>query len=576
MKDTPSTAVCIRTTGEGYYNQGLYPDAIPHFKRAVEIVFNNPAATTPLEKAAFLSWLGAAYFHNQEYAKAKNTFEQAIRFVPDNPIFFGYLASSCNALGQYDEAITAAKRAIELKPDNADAYNSLGQAYMEKKQYAEAYNALKKAIEMAPDNGILRRNMGGLLLKRDDYAGATESFKKAAELDPKNPENFFVLAKTYRLMGRYDDALSAVNKAIELQTITGIGAVIAIEDNYPVVKKIIEGGPAQRSDIQVGDRIVKVDGKSTEGLKREQVVQNLRGEPGTKVALTLERKGIADPFERLVTRETIIGKAHAPTFGLRSIIYRYKGSKEEALKDAEKAYSLDSANEWARSSLGAAYLDLGKHDESIKLLSQVKDSAAARLLEAMAYARQGNMKKATSLYLSIAEEEMSPNNIPMTENRKDLLKEFKPFVKELRDKAKSFEAQGRYKEALAELSEALKMADETEAAGIQETIFGMVRKNPLLSQMPEESRKYSLRGEVLIKEGNFEQAATEFKKAIQIAPYVARLYYNSALINAELKKYPAAIRDMKIYLKAAPDAPDARAAKDEIIKWEFLMEKGKK
>ncbi|HLA04899.1 MAG TPA: tetratricopeptide repeat protein, partial [Syntrophales bacterium] len=95
------------------------------------------------------------------------------------------------------------------------------------------------------------------------------------------------------------------------------------------------------------------------------------------------------------------------------------------------------------------------------------------------------------------------------------------------------------------------------------------------SEVPEDARKYALRSEVLVKEGNFEQAATELKKAIQIAPYAARLYYNSALINAELKKYPEAIRHMKIYLKAAPDAPDARAAKDEIIKWEFMMEKRK-
>jgi tetratricopeptide (TPR) repeat protein len=89
----------------------------------------------------------------------------------------------------------------------------------------------------------------------------------------------------------------------------------------------------------------------------------------------------------------------------------------------------------------------------------------------------------------------------------------------------------------------------------------------------EDARKYALRSEVLLKEGNFEQVATELKKAIQIAPYAARLYYNFALINAELKKYPEAIRHMKIYLKAAPDAPDARPARDEIIKWEFMIEK---
>jgi tetratricopeptide (TPR) repeat protein len=205
----------------------------------------------------------------------------------------------------------------------------------------------------------------------------------------------------------------------------------------------------------------------------------------------------------------------------------------------------------------------------------VKDSPLARTLEATAYAKQGKTQEAVNIYFSIPEEKISPKNIPLTNDRMVLLQTFKPIVKEHRDKARSFEAKGQYKEALSELSEALKTADDTEVQDIQETIFSMIRKNPLLAEVPEDARKYALRGEVLIKEGNFEQAVAEIKKAIQIAPYAARLYYNSALINAELKKYPEAIRDMKIYLKAAPDAPDARDAKDGIIKWEFMMEKGK-
>jgi tetratricopeptide (TPR) repeat protein len=63
--------------------------------------------------------------------------------------------------------------------------------------------------------------------------------------------------------------------------------------------------------------------------------------------------------------------------------------------------------------------------------------------------------------------------------------------------------------------------------------------------------------------------------AIRIAPYAARLYYNLALLNETIKNYAEAIRSMKLYLQAVPDAPDARAAKDAIIKWEFEMEKAR-
>ena len=216
---------------------------------------------------------------------------------------------------------------------------------------------------------------------------------------------------------------------------------------------------------------------------------------------------------------------------MRSIAYRHKGNLEAALQDAEKAYSLDSANYWARSSLGAAYLDRGQYDDASKLLAQVKDSSGARILEATAYAKQGKMNEAINIYCSIPEEEMSPKNIPLMNDRMALLQIFKPIVTEHRDSRQGpWKRRGNIKEALFELSEALKTADEAEAQAIQESIFSIVRRTPSLSRMlPEEARECVLRGEMLVKEGNFEQAAGEYKKAIRIAPYAARLYYNPPL-----------------------------------------------
>ncbi|MBA3070874.1 MAG: tetratricopeptide repeat protein [Nitrospirae bacterium] len=527
-------------------------------------------------KAVWVVRLSDAYEHTGQFGRAIEVMKQWV--TADNPNDengFVRLSKLYIKNKQYDEAITAAKRAIELKSDNVAAYHHLGIAYGEKKQYDEAMKALKKAIEINPKMSEPYGWLGRFLMEKNAYNEAIEAYKKAVELQPADIDYLISLANIYRVMGRYDDAIASVNKAITLQTFTGIGINSSIEGGYTVVKGVMEAGPAKKADILAGDKIIKIDGKSTKGWTDEKVTQNLRGAAGTQVVLTIERKGAEKTIDKTVTRETIIAKEAALSFGLRSLAYRHKGSLEAALTDAEKAYSLDSANDVAQLSLGAAYLDRGKYDESIKLLAQVKDSPRARLYEATAYAKQGKMKEAVNIYFSIPEEEMSPKNIPLMNDRMALLQTFKPIVKEHRDKARTFESKGQYKEALSELSEALKIADDTELQDIQETLFSMIRRNPLLSEVPEDARKYALRSEVLVKEGNFEQAVTEIKKAIQIAPYATQLYYNSALWNAELKKYPEAIRNMKIYLKAAPDAPDARDAKDGIIKWEFMMEKEK-
>jgi tetratricopeptide (TPR) repeat protein len=519
--------------------------------------------------------IGVDSYNRGEYQEALEAFTKAIGYNPSDSNIYDWLSLTYLSLQKPEDAIVAAKRSIQLKPDSAVAYLILGRAYGGKKQYDEAIKALKRAIELDPKMTGAYDWMGRFLIETQAYSEAAEAYKKGVEAAP-SADLHSQLALAYYRMGRYDDAIAAANKAIDLQTHSGVvGISISNKDDYPGVTIVTEKGPAQKADVQVGDKILKIDGKSTKGWTEEKVTETIRGTAGTQVALTVERKGIDKPFEKIITRETIIDKSAAGGFGLRSLMHRSKGNQEGSFQDAEKAYSLDPTDAWAQLSLGASYFDRGKNDEAMKLLLQVTDSPQARILEATAYAKLGKMKEAVDVYVAIPEEAISPKNIPLMNDRVALLQLFKPLVKEHLDKARSFESQSQYKEALSEFSEALKTADETETQAIHEAMFSMVRKNPSLSEAPEEARKYVLRGEVLLEEGNLEQAATEFKKAIQIAPYVARLYSNSALLNAKLKRYPEAIRCMKIYLTAAPDAPDAGAAKDEIVKWEFAVERGK-
>jgi len=533
------------------------------------------------DKSVWVNYLVSACDNTGQTESACEVLEQYVKKdSPDNTNAFIKLSYLYNKQGEYDKSITAAKRAIELKPDTAVAHNNLGWAYRMKKQYTEAENAFKKAIGLNPANADYHANRGSLLYVKDDYAEAAEAYKKAVELQPSKINYLIDLANIYRLMGKYDDAMTFVNKAIELQTFGGIGTHIAIESSYPVIKNVMETGPAQKVDVQVGDKVIKVDAKSTKGWNLQQVVQNIKGASGTQVALTIEREGVSKPIEKLVIRETILGKTAATSFGLRSLIHRYKGDKEESFMDATKAYSLDLTSSWAIVSLGLSYLDRGKYDESVKLLSQVKDGPLARILEATAYAKKGDFKKAVEIVSTIPDGEPSPKTIPTWSDRTALLKTLKPFIASKIETAGRLKAQKRYKEALEELGYALKIADDKTSKKICGLIYRIMSMDPRLSELPEEARKYALRGDVQTEEGKFEAAvkeyrqAEEYRQAVQAAPYIAKLYFNAAMIYGELKRYPQAILHMKTYLQLAPEAPNARAAQDQIYKWEFKMEKG--
>jgi carboxyl-terminal processing protease len=77
----------------------------------------------------------------------------------------------------------------------------------------------------------------------------------------------------------------------------------------------ISGTPAFRAGIQSGDQIVKIDGKSTAGITVDNAVNKLRGEPGTKVTITIRRKGEPKDMDYTIGREVIHIKS-VPYYGV--------------------------------------------------------------------------------------------------------------------------------------------------------------------------------------------------------------------------------------------------------------------
>ena len=85
----------------------------------------------------------------------------------------------------------------------------------------------------------------------------------------------------------------------------GLGMEIGAEDGFVKVVAPIEDTPAERAGIQSGDYIIKIDDESTRGMSVTDAVKRMRGEPGTKVTLTLTRKDEARPIVVPLTRAII-------------------------------------------------------------------------------------------------------------------------------------------------------------------------------------------------------------------------------------------------------------------------------
>ena len=85
----------------------------------------------------------------------------------------------------------------------------------------------------------------------------------------------------------------------------GLGIEVTQENGYIRVISPIDETPAARAGVKPGDFITHLNGTSTQGLTLQEAVEQMRGERGTAIRLTIRREGEQRPVEVSITRDVI-------------------------------------------------------------------------------------------------------------------------------------------------------------------------------------------------------------------------------------------------------------------------------
>ena len=96
----------------------------------------------------------------------------------------------------------------------------------------------------------------------------------------------------------------------EIQIVTdgkfgGLGIEVTAERGFVKVVAPIDDTPAARAGLHAGDLIIKIDNAMVKGLTLQQAVDKMRGEPGSKISLTVLREGQAKPLTFNMVRDQI-------------------------------------------------------------------------------------------------------------------------------------------------------------------------------------------------------------------------------------------------------------------------------
>jgi len=156
-----------------------------------------------------------------------------------------------------------------------------GMPLEELRQLADVYGLIKSDyVETVEDKKLLTEAISGMV----------------ASLDPHSA---YLDKKAYR-----DLREGTQGKFV------GLGIEIAQSDEgYIRIVAPIEDSPAYRAGIKAGDLITRINSAAIQGLGIDEAIKKMRGEPQTKVTLTILRKEEAQPLNFVITREEIVQKS---------------------------------------------------------------------------------------------------------------------------------------------------------------------------------------------------------------------------------------------------------------------------
>ncbi len=196
--------------------------------------------------------LGEAYLGQGDYTAALREFLKAEKFYSKDPYLQNDLGLVYMAKGKINLAINHFKMAVEIKPNYAPAKNNLGTAYLtqknwddaiacfeeitgdllyatphyplsnlglayyNKKEYVLAEKYYQKALKIEPEFTIALRGLGKTYIAMGKIPEAIATFEKATINSPRFAKLYFDLADAYRLSRKYNKALNAYKKVIEL------------------------------------------------------------------------------------------------------------------------------------------------------------------------------------------------------------------------------------------------------------------------------------------------------------------------------------------------------------------------
>jgi len=160
--------------------------------------------------------LGSAYLARGELARATAAFRKLATLAPKDARAPYLTGIALRSQGKAAESKSEFEAALVLAPGYLEPMAQLTGMALAERRSDVALHRLKRQIAVAPASGGLRHLLGLVHLARREPAAAEAAFLTAIELEPRLVGAYVALGRLYGAAGRYDEALTKMNAAIEV------------------------------------------------------------------------------------------------------------------------------------------------------------------------------------------------------------------------------------------------------------------------------------------------------------------------------------------------------------------------
>ncbi|MDR0969225.1 MAG: tetratricopeptide repeat protein [Lentimicrobiaceae bacterium] len=213
IKTHPENARGYQLMGDVYYGESKFKEAVEYLEMSLAI-----------DSASFYIWetllMAQANDDPSDVEKINSFAERALKLFPDQPLLYYFSGVSFFEQKKYEEALQRFTRGSRFLTNNNPMqetfFTFIGDLHHLRNQNKEAYEAYEKVLKMNPDNSLVLNNYAYYLsLEGANLDKALQMAAKAVELDSENVSNIDTYAWVFYKLGRYEDALKWIEKAIE-------------------------------------------------------------------------------------------------------------------------------------------------------------------------------------------------------------------------------------------------------------------------------------------------------------------------------------------------------------------------